>query len=72
MVQHAPLWSAILSCNNAVCREYDVVIHQFRVMMDSLMAMVFGNCQTSSPRVSVNDQWLEIKSLETRLTDRTA
>jgi hypothetical protein len=55
MVQYAPLGSAILCCNGAVCCEYDVVAHQFRVMMDSLMAMVFGNLQTLGPRVSIDN-----------------
>jgi hypothetical protein len=55
VVQYAPLGFAMLCCNSAVCREDDVVVPQFRVMMDSLMAVVFGNRQTPSPRVSIND-----------------
>lgn len=55
VVQYTPLDFAILCCNGAVSRDYDVVAHQFGVLVDSLMSMVFGNLQTPSARVSMND-----------------
>jgi hypothetical protein len=64
MIQHLPPTFAELSCYSAIRREDNIVAHHFRVMTNSFLSMVFGNCQTSSPRVSACGQHLNVGTSE--------